>query len=84
MGKERPSLADSMKAVARTPVQVIETEAPPAKPAKAASREGKKRATALLSPEEHRRLKRLSADSGDTIEELMSEAVTDLLQKRGA
>lgn len=86
MAGKRPSLAESMKAVRQTPVQVIEAK-PASEPtpatAKAASREGMKRATVLLSPDEHRRLKRLSIDTGNTIEELLHEAVTDLFQKRG-
>lgn len=87
---KRPSLAESMKAVRQAPVQVIEAPAAPTvfpvppQPKAASTREGMKRATALLSPDEHRRLKLLSATSGDTIEELLHEAVTDLLQKRGA
>lgn len=87
MAVKRPSLAESMKAVRQAPVQVIEASSlvPTASPVlpKAATREGMKRATALLSPEEHRRLKRLSVDHGATIEELLHEAVTDLLQKHG-
>lgn len=88
MAAKRPSLAESMSKVRQAPVQVIEAPAPVTPTAaakeKAASREGMKRATALLSPDEHRRLKRLSVDSGDSIEALLHEAVTDLLQKRNA
>ena len=84
---KRPSLAESMKSVQgdRAPISLIAT--PPARESKsyyAATREGKKKATATLSPEDHRRLKRLSADTGRTIEQLMSEAVNDLFLKHGA
>lgn len=88
---KRPSLAESMKSVQgdRTPISLIAT--PPVRESKgegrgyyAATREGKKKATATLSPEDHRRLKRLSADTGRTIEQLMSEAVNDLFLKHGA
>lgn len=89
MAAKRPSLAESMSKVRQAPVQVIETTVPVpvasiAAKEKPASREGMKRATALLSPDEHRRLKRLSVDSGDSIEALLHEAITDLLQKRQA
>ena len=46
-------------------------------------RDGKKRVMTPLSVNDHRRLKRLSADTGDTMEALMVEAVTDLFAKRG-
>lgn len=91
MAAKRPSLTESMSKVRQAPVQVIEAAPPMTTPAvvvsaprAAATREGMKRATALLSPEEHRRLKRLSIDTDKTVEELLHEAVTDLLQKHGA
>jgi hypothetical protein len=48
----------------------------------AATRHGKKPVTVFLSTEEHRRLKRLAIDADATLQELMSEAVRDLLAKR--
>jgi hypothetical protein len=91
MASKRPSLADNMRAVQgdRPTVRLIpEPEHPAAEPKESKQngiyRDGKKRATAALSVEDHRRLKMLAASSGDTIEELMTEAVTDLLAKRGA
>lgn len=68
-------------APAAVPAEPIAT-APRPKPA--ATREGKKRVTAILSVEDHRRLKHLSTDAGVPIEELMREAISDLFDKRGA
>jgi hypothetical protein len=59
------------------------SSAPREATASATFRAGKKRAMAPLSIEDHRRLKRLSADTDKTIEELMVEAVNDLLIKHG-
>ncbi len=90
MANKRPSLTDQMRAVQgdRPTVRVISDAEQQPTPAKEPSkggvfREGKKRAVAALSLEDHRRLKRLSADTGDSIEKLMLEAVTDLLAKHG-
>lgn len=93
MGK-RPSLAESMKSVQQPTRPVI---VPPAATATraddtegegrryhAATREGMKRITAPVAPEEHRRLKRLSVDTGRSIEELMREALSDLFAKHRA
>ncbi len=87
---KRPSLTDTMKAVeGARPVRVIPadmaTQATPAGKGRATPtfRDGKKRVMTPLSVEDHRRLKRLSADTGDTMEALMVEAVTDLFGKRG-
>jgi hypothetical protein len=51
------------------------------KPYFAATRVGLKRITVAVDPEEHRRLKRLSADTGRSIEDLMREALADLFGK---
>ena len=88
----RPSLAASMKAVKETPAPapiavLVPPQAAPAptprKPYFAATREGMKRVAFGLSPEEHRRLKRLAVDTGRSIEDLMREAVGDLFAKVG-
>ena len=92
----RPSLADTMKAVAAksapSPAPVKEETAKVAatprdetrerKPFFAATREGLKRITVAVAPEEHKRLKRLSVDEGRSIEDLMREALADLFAKR--
>lgn len=92
----RPSLADTMKAVAAksapspAPVEneASKVAAPPMeegrerKPFFAATREGMKRITVAVAPEEHKRLKRLSVDEERSIEDLMREALADLFAKR--
>ena len=89
---KRPSLTETMKAVQQgkpAPVAVEAQAAPPVatpsapepKPYFAATREGLKRVTFGLVPAEHRRLKRLSADTGRNIEDLMREALADLFAK---
>lgn len=98
---KRPSLADSMKAlaaksapppvpmkaaVAKTaPRPKAEKKAEPEegerKPFFAATREGLKRITVAVAPDEHKRLKRLSVDAGRSIEDLMREALADLFAK---
>lgn len=94
---KRPSLTESMKAVQRAPVVREEPPVPAALPAErqakadrpagqgyfAATRQGMKRVTFPASPDEHRRLKRLSADTGRPIEALMREALADLFAKLG-
>jgi homoserine dehydrogenase len=47
------------------------------------TRVGMKRITAVVEPQEHRKLKRLAVDTGESIEELMREALADLFMKRG-
>ena len=91
---KRPSLAESMKAVgAQTPppaapiVEATPTPAPDRAEGKryhAATRAGMKRVTVVVEPEEHRRVKRLSADADRSIEDLMREALADLLAKHNA
>ena len=91
---KRPSLAESMKAVgAQTPppaAPIVEATPMPApdraegKRYHAATRAGMKRLTVVVEPEDHRRVKRLSADTDRSIEDLMREALADLLQKHNA
>jgi len=101
MSGKRPSLAESMKAVAEAPAaapSMPPTLAPAAKsiPAPvapqgmgegrkafyAATRAGKKKATATLSSEAHRQLKLLGLDHGG-VEALLTEAINDLFRKYG-
>jgi hypothetical protein len=56
----------------------------PPKPYFAATRAGKRRLTLVVAPEEHRRVKRLSADTARTMEDLLREALMDLLRKHNA
>ncbi len=93
---KRPSLADTMRAVAAqkvAPPPVHTIPAPPerkmsaadgdgeAKRYFAATREGMKRITVAVVPEEHKKLKRLAVDVGRSIEDLMREALADLFAK---
>jgi len=90
---KRPSLAESMRAVAETPdaappaskrPATSESKEPP-QPKKgfyAATRAGKKKATVTLSTEAHRQLKLLAVDHGG-VEALLTEALNDLFRKHG-
>jgi uncharacterized membrane-anchored protein len=51
---------------------------------RAKTREGMKRLTVVVEPEEHRRVKRLSADTDRSIESLMREALSNLLASHNA
>jgi hypothetical protein len=89
---KRPSLAESMKAVSGQAPHVAAPVAHPAPTVErtegkryyAATRAGMKRLTVVVEPEEHRRVKRLSADTDRSIEYLMREALADLLNKHNA
>lgn len=90
---KRSSLAESMKAVGvQTPpaASIVEPTPAPApdraegKRYHAATRAGMKRVTVVVEPEDHRRVKRLSADTDRSIEDLMREALADLLAKYSA
>lgn len=91
MSGKRPSLADSMRAVATTEPQPVAVPAagPTERPADrpkgfyAATRAGKKKATATLSNEAHRQLKALAVEQGGKIEGLLTEAINDLFRKHG-
>jgi hypothetical protein len=93
---KRPSLADSMKAVAAQkatpPAPALPKPQPEHKAREAdgegegkryfaATREGMKRITVAVAPEEHKKLKRLAVDVGRSIEDLMREALADLFAK---
>lgn len=80
---KRPSLAASMKAAAKP--EPVPVPAQAERPAYyAATREGKKRLTVVVEPEQHRRVKLLAVNSDRTVEDLMREALADLLAKKGA
>ena len=101
MSGKRPSLAESMRAVAEAPAPIppAPSPSPPVAPipttekqAKevaerpkgfyAATRAGKKKATATLSAEAHRQLKLLALDHGG-VEAVLTEAINDLFRKHG-
>jgi hypothetical protein len=77
----RPSLAESMKSVQNAAPAPTPPRAAPGKPFFAATREGLKRITVAVDPEEHKKLKHLAVDMGRSIEELMREALADLFAK---
>jgi hypothetical protein len=93
---KRPSLAESMRAIAEAPAasppaprsKVAAVPAPdelPPRPTKgfyAATRAGKKKATVTLTTEAHRQLKLLAVDHGG-VEALLTEALNDLFRKHG-
>lgn len=93
---KRPSLAESMKAVAAAPepppvardaaalpASVSEpAQEPRVKGFYAATRAGKKKATVTLSVAAHRQLKLLAVDHGG-VEVLLTEAINDLFRKHG-
>jgi hypothetical protein len=88
---KKPSLAESMRSAvqvdelaSRASAQVeLAKVAIPAAQAAAATRVGKKKVTAQLTPEDHKRLRRLALDRDATTEGLLSEAINDLFAKYG-
>ena len=92
---KRPSLAESMRAVATgsASVPAIDRSEPmPPPPATAsvptgaakfhaATREGLKKVTTGVEPAKHKRLKRLAVDIDKSVEDLLREAIDDLLAK---
>lgn len=89
MAPKRSSLAARMKTMERPPVHLVrstpavEAEAPASK-APPKTREGMKRATALMAPEDHKRLLILRATTGKSVEALLNEAIADLFAKHDA
>jgi hypothetical protein len=97
----RPSLAESMKAMASAPsdaqplrgsAEVEARELPRPAPTggsaevearkfHAATREGLKKVTTAVEPAKHKQLKRLAVDSDKSVEDLLREAIDDLLAK---
>jgi len=96
---KRPSLAETMRQVAAAPeppptkpaptnlVAAAAPEpnsaAPAARPYFAATRVGKKKVTAALSPAAHKQLKSLAVDHETKSEALLAEAIRDLFSKYG-
>lgn len=77
MTPKRPSLAETMRQVASQPDSSGQEKGP----FFAATRVGKKKVTATVSPEDHKRLKRLAVDHETTTEALLGEAIADLFAK---
>lgn len=96
MSSKRPSLAETMRQAvqgdptpppaAAAPVpSPIAARPPESRPAGfyAATRAGKKKVTAALSPGMHKALKSLAVERETTTEGLIAEALADLLRKHG-
>lgn len=93
---KRPSLAETMRQVTvipepppaappkAEPMPAPTEKAAPvaaAKPFFAATRAGKKKVTATVSPADHKHLKSLAVERETTTEALLSEAIADLFAK---
>lgn len=91
---KRPSLAETMRQAAITPeptsafppAPVITQRVSPEAFAReqgfyAATRVGKKKVTAALSPIDHKRLRQLALERDATSEALLTEAISDLFAK---
>ena len=86
---KKPSLAESMRSAVQgnepsPALAPIPAAAPKAAPSPATTRAGKKKVTAQLAPEDHKRLRRLALDRDVTTEALVAEAINDLFAKYGA
>lgn len=80
----QPIIAPAMSASAAAPKSVPKEAAPkPAAAFHAATRAGKKKVTAPLTPEDHKRLRYLALDRDATTEALLVEAINDLFAKYG-
>lgn len=94
---KRPSLAETMQRAARpetTTAAPLPAAAPPAQPAPAndggqrrgfyaATRAGKKKITAAVTPDVHLRFRQLGLEAGKGNESLLIEAISDLFVKYG-
>lgn len=93
---KKPSLAESMRQAAQASEPLPSIVAPVVAAPKAASQEpaskstatfhaatrvGKKKVTAPLTPEDHKRLRHLALDRDATTEALLVEAINDLFAK---
>ncbi len=65
------------------PLAIPESAAPGSRPYFAATRVGKKKVTAALSPAAHKQLKALAVDRETKSEALLAEAIRDLFTKYG-
>jgi hypothetical protein len=89
---KRPSLAETMQRAARP--ETTTAAAPPTQPAPAndggrergfyaATRAGKKKITAAVTPDVHLRFRQLGLEAGKGNESLLIEAISDLFVKYG-
>jgi hypothetical protein len=94
---KRPSLAETMRLAATAPEPMaapaasVPSALPQTSPATpgperrfhAATRVGKKKVTATLTPADHKRLRHLALERDVTTEALLAEAIGDLFAKYG-
>ncbi len=92
---KKPSLAESMRSAvegnellpsptpAPAPASIPALAGKASGPQPASTRVGKKKVTAQLMPDDHKRLKRLAVDRDATTEALLDEAINDLFAKYG-
>jgi hypothetical protein len=91
---KRPSLAETMQRAARpetspSPALATERSSPVAdaggqpRPFYAATRAGKKKITAAVTPDVHLRFRQLGLEVGKGNETLLTEAISDLFVKYG-
>jgi hypothetical protein len=91
---KRPSLAETMQRAARPdtsppPAPAAERPSPVAnaggqpRPFYAATRAGKKKITAAVTPDVHLRFRQLGLEAGKGNETLLTEAISDLFVKYG-
>ena len=82
--KVKPTTAAALRALAEPAIEAP-PPTPPAAPTprafRAATREGLKKVTVGLPPEQHEELKVLAARRRATVEELLREAIADLFDK---
>ena len=80
---KRPSLAETMKAVADEPRPALYSvpAAAPSSKGRAKSREGKKLILTPLDPKMHLALRHRALDEGMTVEALVQAAIRDYLDK---
>jgi hypothetical protein len=80
---ERAKPAPVTLVAATTPEPALTSGASAARPYFAATRVGKKKVTAALSPAAHKQLKSLAVDHETKSEALLAEAIRDLFSKYG-
>ena len=93
---KRPNLAAALHDAGARPAQaqtpaaalaLVEAPVTPAAtsagPARAPSRVGQRAVTLYVKPEAHKQLRLLAVDTGASVQDLMTEALNDLLRKHG-
>jgi len=74
--------AHAQQSAAVVPIEALHSEPRPPG-ARAPSREGQRAVTLYVRPEAHKQLRLLSVENGESVQDLMSEALNDLFRKHG-